>query len=67
MIVDYADHIIALRKFLRDSERALLEKDWDSASSYVTDSVVELRLLKSQIELLKQNDGIPYQVELQQS
>jgi hypothetical protein len=67
MIIDYADHIITLRRFLRESERALLEKDWDAASSYVTDSVVELRLLKSQIELLKQNDGIPYQVELQQS
>jgi hypothetical protein len=67
MIIDYADHIITLRKFLRESEKALLEKDWDSASSYVTGSVVELRLLKSQIELLKQNDGIPYQVELQQS
>lgn len=67
MIVDFAEHIIALRKLIKDSERALLEGDWDAASGYVTDSVVELRLLKSQIELLKQNDGIPYQVELQQS
>lgn len=67
MIVDFAEHIITLRKLTKDSERALLEGDWDAASSYVTDSVVELRLLKSQIELLKRNDGIPYQVELQQS
>lgn len=67
MIVDFAEHIITLRKLIKDSERALLEGDWDAASSYATDSVVELRLLKSQIELLKENDGIPYQVELQQS
>lgn len=67
MIIDYAEHIITLRKFLKDSEKALLEKDWDAAASHVTGSVVELRLLKSQIELLRQNDGIPYQVELQQS
>lgn len=67
MIVDFAEHIITVRKFIRESEKAMLEGDWDTASGHVINSVVELRLLKSQIELLKQNDGIPYQVELQQS
>lgn len=64
MIVDYAEHILSIRRFLKDSEKAMLEKNWDEASSHIISSVVELRLLKSQVELLKQNDGIPYQVEL---
>lgn len=65
MVVDYAEHIIRLRKFLSDSEKALLNSRWDEASSLTIDSVVELRLLQSQIKLLKENGGTPYQVSVE--
>lgn len=65
MVVDYAEHIIRLRKFLKDSEKALLNSQWDEASSLAVDSVVELRLLQSQIKLLKENGGTPYQISVE--
>jgi hypothetical protein len=65
MVVDYAEHIIRLRKFLKDSEKALLNSQWDEASSLAVDSVVELRLLQSQIKLLKENGGTPYQTSVE--
>lgn len=66
-VVDYAEHVTAVRIFMRDSERHLIDKEWEDAAYQIDRAVVELRLLKSQIQLLKENDGIPYQVELQQS
>lgn len=65
MVVDYAEHIIRLKKFLSDSEKALLNSRWDEASSLTINSVVELRLLQSQIKLLKENGGIPYQTSVE--
>lgn len=68
-VVDYAEGVIKLKKLLADTEDALLEKDWDRASMNLMESVVELRLLKANVELVKENGGLPYQtdLELQQS
>lgn len=68
-VVDYAEGVIKLKKLLADTEDALLEKDWDRASMNLLESVVELRLLRANVELVKENGGLPYQtdLELQQS
>lgn len=68
-VVDYAEGIIKLKKLLSGTEDALLEKDWDRASMNLLESVVELRLLRANVELVKENGGLPYQtdLELQQS
>jgi hypothetical protein len=66
-VVDYAEHVTATRILLRKSEKYMIDREWDDATYQIDRAVVELRLLKSQIQLLKENDGIPYQVELQQS
>lgn len=68
-VVDYAEGVIKLKKLLADTEDALLEKDWDRASMNLMESVVELRLLRANVELVKENGGLPYQtdLELQQS
>jgi hypothetical protein len=65
-VIDYAEHVTATRIFLKKSEKHMVDREWDDATYQIDRAVVELRLLKSQIQLLKENDGIPYQVELQQ-
>lgn len=68
-VVDYAEGIIKLKRLINDTERAVLEHDWDRASRNLLESVVELRLLRANVELVKENGGLPYQtdLELQQS
>ena len=69
VVVDYADGMLKLKKLISDTENAFLEGDWDRASRNLLESVVEIRLLKANVELVKENGGLPYQtdVELQQS
>jgi hypothetical protein len=68
-VIDYAENMINLKKLINGTERAMLESDWETASRNLIDSVVELRLLKANVELMKDHGGLPYQVnvELQQS
>ena len=65
-VVDYAESILKLRRYVRGFEEAALRRDWDFAIELATLITVESRLLKHQVKLLAENDGIPYQVELQQ-
>lgn len=69
IVVDYAEGILKLKKLVHGTEKAMLEGDWDTASRNLLESVVEIRLLKANVELVKENGGLPYQtdVELQQS
>jgi hypothetical protein len=63
MVVDYAENIINLKKLIHGAEKAMLHQDWETASLNLLESVVELRLLRANIELMKDNDGLPYQTE----
>lgn len=63
IVVDYAENIIKLKKLIHDAEKAMLHKDWETASLNLLQSVVELRLLRSNVELMKDHDGLPYQIE----
>jgi hypothetical protein len=65
-VVDYSGTILKMRRYVRSFEEAVLRKDWDFAIELSTLITVESRLLKHQVKLLSENDGIPYQVELQQ-
>lgn len=65
-VIDYSENILKLRRYIRGFEEAALRKDWDFAIELSTLLAVESRLLKHQVKLLAENDGIPYQVELQQ-
>jgi hypothetical protein len=60
-IVDYSNSVITVKQLISVMEDSLLHKEWDKASVAVIEAIVELRLMKSNIELLKENDGIPYQ------
>lgn len=63
IVVDYAENIIKLKKLIHGAEKAMLHQDWETASLNLLQSVVELRLLRANIELMKDNDGLPYQTE----
>lgn len=63
VVVDYAENIINLKKLIHGAEKAMLHQDWETASLNLLQSVVELRLLRANIELMKDNDGLPYQTE----
>jgi negative regulator of replication initiation len=60
-IVDYSNNVITVKQLVSAMEDFLLNKEWEKASVAVVKAIVELRLMKSNIELLKENDGIPYQ------
>jgi hypothetical protein len=53
--MDYSEHILRVKKFLKDSETALLLKDWDAAIEYATQMTVESRLLGQNIKLINDN------------
>jgi hypothetical protein len=53
--MDYSEHILRVKKFLKDSETALLHKDWDAAIEYATQMTVESRLLGQNIKLINDN------------
>lgn len=63
VVVDYAENIINLKKLINGAEKAMLHQDWETASLNLLQSVVELRLLRANIELMKDHDGLPYQIE----
>jgi len=66
-LVDYAENMIRIKQSTRALEEALLKQNMDVALELALEITVESRLLWQNIKLLNDNDGIPYQVELQQS
>ena len=66
-VVDYSENIITLKQNIRALEEALLRQNLESALELVLGITVESRLLGQNLKLLNDNNGIPYQVELQQS
>jgi hypothetical protein len=66
-VVDYAENIIKIKRYTRAVEEALLRGDFDFALEAATVITVESRLLSQNVKLLNDNNGIPYQVELQRS
>lgn len=63
MVIDYSENIICIKHLVKNMEKLLIEKDWDQASVDVVNAITELRIMKANIELLKENDGTPYQVK----
>lgn len=53
--MDYSEHILRVKKFLKDSEAALLSKNWDAAIESATQMTVESRLLGQNIKLINDN------------
>lgn len=66
-VVDYSENMIRIKQSTRALEEALLKQNMDVALELALEITVESRLLWQNIKLLNDNDGIPYQVELQQS
>jgi hypothetical protein len=66
-VVDYSENLITLKQNIRALEEALLRQNLESALELVLGITVESRLLGQNLKLLNDNNGIPYQVELQQS
>lgn len=66
-LVDYSENMIRIKQSTRALEEALLKQNMDVALELALEITVESRLLCQNIKLLNDNDGIPYQVELQQS
>lgn len=66
-VVDYAENIIKIKRYIRAAEEALLRGDFGFAVDMATLVTVESRLLAQNAKLLNDNDGIPYQVELQRT
>lgn len=66
-VVDYSENLITLKQKIRALEEALLRQNLESALELALGITVESRLLGQNLKLLNDNNGIPYQVELQQS
>jgi hypothetical protein len=66
-VIDYAENIIRIKRYTRAVEEALLRNDFDFAVEVAVLLTVESRLLSQNVKLLNDNDGIPYQVELQRT
>lgn len=66
-VVDYSENLITLKQNIRALEEALLKQNLESALELALGITVESRLLGQNLKLLNDNNGIPYQVELQQS
>lgn len=67
VVVDYAENLIKLKQYVRAIEEALLKREFKRASELSVLITVESRLLGQNTKLINDNDGIPYQVELQRS
>lgn len=67
VVVDYAENLIKIKRYTRAVEEALLRHDFDFAVEVSLLLTVESRLLSQNAKLLNDNDGIPYQMELQRS
>jgi hypothetical protein len=61
-VIDYSAPMLGLKQAVNAAERAMLEKDWEAASQLLIQAAVELRMLRANVELVKENNGIPYQV-----
>jgi len=66
-VIDYAENIIRIKRYTRAVEEALLRNDFDFAVEVAVLLTVESRLLSQTVKLINDNDGIPYQVELQRT
>jgi hypothetical protein len=66
-LIDYSENIIKIKQYTRALEEALMRQDMDYALELTLGITVESRLLGQNLKLLNDNNGIPYQVELQQS
>jgi hypothetical protein len=66
-VIDYADNVIKIKRYIRAVEEALLRNDFDFAVEAAVMLTVESRLLSQNVKLLNDNDGVPYQVELQRT
>lgn len=62
-VIDYSEQIISIKQLVKSMEELMIRKDWDQASVDVVRAITELRLMKANIELLKENNGIPYQTQ----
>ena len=67
MVVDYAENLTNIKLYTRRLEKALVERAFDEAIELATRITVESRLLGQNTKLLNDNDGLPYQVELQRT
>ena len=67
MVVDYAENLTNIKIYTRRLEKALVERAFDEAIELATRITVESRLLGQNAKLLNDNDGLPYQVELQRA
>lgn len=67
MIVDYAENLIRIKQYTREVEEAVLKRHFERAGELATLIAVESRLLSHNVKLVNDNDGIPYQVELQRA
>ena len=64
-VVDYAENLIRIKRYTRDIEEAVLKHHFERASELATLVTVESRLLSQNMKLVNDNNGVPYQVELQ--
>ena len=62
-VIDYSEQIISIKQLVKSMEELMIRRDWDQASMEAVRAITELRLMKANIELLKENDGIPYQTK----
>lgn len=62
-VIDYSEQIISIKQLVKSMEELMIRRDWDQASLEAVRAITELRLMKANIELLKENDGIPYQTK----
>jgi hypothetical protein len=60
-LIDYSEQIISVKHLVKDIEKLLINNQWDQASVAVVDAIADLRIMKANIQLLKENNGIPYQ------
>jgi hypothetical protein len=60
-VIDYSEQIISVKHLVKDIEKLLINNQWDQASVAVVDAIADLRIMKANIQLLKENNGIPYQ------
>jgi|688.fasta_scaffold1243575_2 hypothetical protein len=66
-LIDYAENLIRIKQHTRGIEEAVLKHHFERAGELATLIAVESRLLSQNMKLLNDNNGIPYQVELQRA
>jgi hypothetical protein len=60
-VIDYSEQIISVKHLVKEIEKLLSNQQWDQASVAVVDAIADLRIMKANIQLLKENNGAPYQ------